>query len=211
MAASVVCTVSTNDIEEKKISSLIQAILDNAKKISLGDEMGAIISKSALKNLENSIADAEKEGAELLLDGRNPKPPKNYSDGNWLGPTIMDHIKPGRRVATEELFGPLLTIIRCHSLNEAIAIQNSSPYGNAVSVFTQNGGLAEEVARSGKAGMVGINIGVPVPREPFSFGGIYESKFGHGDITGLHSLNLWSDVKKITTKWSSQKDGTWMG
>jgi malonate-semialdehyde dehydrogenase (acetylating)/methylmalonate-semialdehyde dehydrogenase len=146
-----------------------------------------------------------------LLDGRKPKAPKAFAGGNWLAPTVLDQVKPGSHAALEELFGPVLSIIRCDSLEQAMKIQNSSIYGNAVSVFTQNGGVAEQVARLGKAGMVGINVGVPVPREPFSFGGIADSKYGHGDITGVHSLNLWSNIKKITTKWATQSDGNWMG
>jgi malonate-semialdehyde dehydrogenase (acetylating)/methylmalonate-semialdehyde dehydrogenase len=89
-------------------------------------------------------------------------------------------------------------------------IENANPYGNACSVFTSSGALAERIIQSAKAGMIGVNIGVPVPREPFSFGGINSSKFGHGDITGVHSLNFWTDIKKITTKWETQTDQTWM-
>lgn len=213
MAASVLCTVATNTEEKKQIKTLVESIAEHAKKITLGDQigqMGAIISKASLTNLEKAIAQAEKDGGQLLLDGRKPKLAAKYANGNWLLPTIIDDVKPGTQTATEELFGPVLSIVHCKSLKEALDIQNSSPYGNAVSVFTQNGGLADEVTRYGKAGMVGINIGVPVPREPFSFGGTHESKFGQGDITGVHSLDLWSNTKKITTKWAAQKDWSWM-
>lgn len=215
MAASVLCAVATNSEEKKQIEKLVQAIIDHAKKITPGEkpgQMGAIISKSSLQNLERAITQAEKNQGRLLLDGRaNYHLPPEYRGGNWLGPTIIDHVKPGAQAATEELFGPILSIIRCESLKQALEIQNSSPYGNAVSVFTQNGSYADEVARNGKGGMIGINIGVPVPREPFSFGGTDESKFGQGDITGVHSLDLWSNMKKITTKWAAQKDWSWMG
>ncbi len=223
MAASVLCTVATNPDEKKQIAKLIESITAHAQKTTLGEkpgQMGAIISKTSLANLEKAIAKAIKDGGKLLLDGRftaaaavagDKKFPKDYAGGNWLGPTIIDNVKPGTQAATEELFGPVLSIIHCKSLKQALDVQNSSPYGNAVSVFTQNGGHADEIAKHGKAGMVGINIGVPVPREPFSFGGTYESKFGQGDITGVHSLDFWSDVKKITTKWAVQKDWSWMG
>jgi malonate-semialdehyde dehydrogenase (acetylating)/methylmalonate-semialdehyde dehydrogenase len=89
-------------------------------------------------------------------------------------------------------------------------IQSTSEYGNACSVFTSSGAIAERVAREASAGMVGVNVGVPVPREPFSFGGINASKFGHGDITGHHSLDFWSDVKKVTVKWEKQTESNWM-
>ena len=91
-----------------------------------------------------------------------------------------------------------------------MAIENANPYGNACSVFTSSGDLAERVIQAAKVGMVGVNIGVPVPREPFSFGGVNESKYGHGDITGQHSLDFWTNVKKVTTKWERQSDQTWM-
>jgi malonate-semialdehyde dehydrogenase (acetylating)/methylmalonate-semialdehyde dehydrogenase len=103
--------------------------------------------------------------------------------------------------AQMEIFGPVLTIIRVGRLDEAVGISNASPYGNAASVFTTRGDVAQYVAQNANAGMIGINIGVPVPREPFSFGGTKQSRFGHGDITGRSGLDFWSDFKKITTTW----------
>ena len=100
-----------------------------------------------------------------------------------------------------EIFGPVLTIIRVDSLEDAVRISNESPYGNAAAVFTTRGDVAQYVATHSNAGMIGINIGVPVPREPFSFGGTKQSRFGHGDITGRSGLDFWSDMKKITTSW----------
>lgn len=213
MAASVLVAVadSKNDPENaKKIDRLITAIVEQARSLTLPDRMGAIISKASLNNLKGAIAEAEKSGAKILLDGRSPATPKDFSGGYWLGPTVLDNVAPGSRAATEELFGPVLSIVRVATLSEALELQKQSAYGNAVSIFTQNGAAAERVAQEGKAGMIGINIGVPVPREPFSFGGTHESKFGVGDITGIHSLNFWSNPKKLTTKWASQKDSNWM-
>ena len=212
MAASVLCAIASTDGERAAIDKLVGAIVESARSITLGDRMGAIISSDSLKRLEAAIAKAEADGARVILDGRKPKAPSAYgSGGHWLGPTILDNVKPGSEAAVEELFGPVLSIVRCATLSEALAIQAKSKYGNAVSVFTQNGGVADEVSRQGRAGMVGVNIGVPVPREPFSFGGVLDSKYGHGDITGVHSLDFWSNIKKITTKWAVQKDWSWMG
>lgn len=209
MAASVLCAIE-GESNNPRIEKLIEAIRTKASEIGLGNDMGAIISKESLQKLTAAIAQAEKDGAKIILDGRNAKPPKDFSGGNWLGPTILDHVKPGTQAATEELFGPVLSIVRCKTLDQALEIEAQSPYGNAISVFTQSGPAAEEVAKRGQVGMVGINIGVPVPREPFSFGGTYESKFGHGDITGEHSLDFWTNIKKVTTKWAQQKDNNWM-
>ena len=214
MAASVLLAVADTKKDPEsaaKIDKLIHGITESSKTLTLGDRMGAIISKTSLENLKSAIAEAEKNGAKILLDGRKNTAPTEYGGGGfWLGPTILDNVKPGTRAATEELFGPVLSIVRVNNLSEALEIQNSNPYGNAVSVFTQNGAAAERVAQDGKAGRIGINIGVPVPREPFSFGGTHESKYGVGDITGIHSLNFWSQPRKVTTKWANQKDSNWM-
>jgi malonate-semialdehyde dehydrogenase (acetylating) / methylmalonate-semialdehyde dehydrogenase len=213
MAASVLLAVADEKAgsdSAEKIERLIQGITETAKSLTLGDRMGAIISKTSLENLKAAIDEAEKNGAKVILDGRKNSAPTAYDGGYWLGPTILDHVKPGSRAASEELFGPVLSIIRVKNLTQALEIQNSNPYGNAVSIFTQNGAAAERIAQEGKAGMIGINIGVPVPREPFSFGGTHESKYGVGDITGIHSLNFWSHPRKLTTKWATQKDSNWM-
>jgi malonate-semialdehyde dehydrogenase (acetylating)/methylmalonate-semialdehyde dehydrogenase len=203
MAASVLLPI-------QDASAQIEKIVEEASKVRLGQDMGAVITKDQLNFLNEAIGRAEKAGAKVLLDGRNAKAPKGYEGGFWLGPTILDHVEKTSEAATFELFGPVLSIIRTQSLKEAIAIENSNPYGNAASVFTNNGSIAEHIATHAKAGMIGINVGVPVPREPFSFGGINESKFGHGDITGANSLNFWSDIKKVTTKWQQSNDRNWM-
>ncbi len=203
MAASVLLAVG--DVDKH-----IEKIKERAASMQLGVNMGAIITKAQVDFLHAAIARAEEAGAKVLLDGRLVKAPAGMEQGNWLSPTILDHVKPGSEAHKVELFGPIISIIRCKDLTEALAIQATSEYGNACSVFTSNGALAERVAREARAGMVGVNVGVPVPREPFSFGGINASKFGHGDITGIHSLDFWSDVKKITTKWEKQNDSTWM-
>ncbi len=203
MAASVLLAVGNVD-------SHVERIVKRAASLELGRDMGAMITKSQVTFLHDAITRAEKAGAKILLDGRKAKAPKGMEGGNWLGPTILDNIQHGSEAASIELFGPILSIVHCKDLSEALRIENSVEYGNACSVFTANGPLADRVVREASTGMVGVNIGVPVPREPFSFGGINASKFGHGDITGHHSLDFWTDVKKVTTKWEKQTDSNWM-
>lgn len=203
MAASVLLPLPHT---EKQIDAIVQ----EAKKIVLGRDMGAIISREQLEFLRAVIDRAEQSGAKILLDGRRAPLPAGFEGGNWLGPTIIDHVKKDSEAAKMELFGPVLSIIRTQNMREAIEVENTNQYGNAASIFTNTGAAAEYVASHARAGMIGINVGVPVPREPFSFGGINESKFGHGDITGENSLNFWSDLKKVTTKWQKSKDATWM-
>lgn len=203
MAASVLLAVGNVD-------SHIEKIVARAASLQLGKDMGAIITKEQRDFLATAIGRVEKAGGKILLDGRKAVPPKGFEGGHWLGPTIFDHIQPGSEAATTELFGPILSIVRCKDITEAMRIENSVDYGNACSVFTSSGALADRVMREASTGMVGVNIGVPVPREPFSFGGINASKFGQGDITGVYSLDLWSNIKKVTAKWEVQSDSNWM-
>lgn len=206
MAASVLLAVG----EARSMDPHIDRIVKRAASLELGRDMGALITKAQVDFLLGAIDRAEKAGAKILLDGRKAKPPRGKEGGNWLGPTVLDGIAPGSEAAKIELFGPILSIIRVPDLKSAMQIENSVEYGNACSVFTSSGPLADRVAREASTGMVGINVGVPVPREPFSFGGINASKFGHGDITGHQSLDFWSNIKKVTTKWEQQTDSTWM-
>lgn len=203
MAASVLLAVGNVDEQ-------IANIKQRAQETTCGDKMGAIITKEQLSFLSDSIDQAVKDGATLLLDGREFKKPAGLEDGYWIAPTILDNVKPHHNAAKNELFGPILSIIRCNNLSQALEIENANDYGNACSVFTNNGGLAQIVADQANAAMIGVNIGVPVPREPFSFAGMNSSKFGHGEITGEQSVNFWTNLKKVTVKWQMQNDHNWM-
>ena len=204
MAASVLLAVGD-------VQRIIDNVVERAAKVECGPGMGALIDRASLTRLETAIATAQSQGARVLLDGRGRKPAgEKWAAGNWLGPTLLDNVRPDMEAAQKELFGPVLSIIRVPTLSAALEVQNASAYGNAASVFTTNGAVAQAVVENSHAGMVGINVGVPVPREPFSFGGIGESKFGHGDITGVSSLGFWTDLKKVTRKWTSRTDGSWM-
>jgi malonate-semialdehyde dehydrogenase (acetylating)/methylmalonate-semialdehyde dehydrogenase len=202
MAASVLLAVGDCD-------SIIDLICGEAKKIIPGLNLGSVISKAAKDRIEKYINEAEEQGARILVDGRNPIVPENQN-GFYVGPTVIDQVTPGMRVACEEIFGPVLSIIRVNTLDEALEIENASPYGNAAAVFTQSGGIAKYVADHAGAGMIGVNIGVPVPREPFSFGGWNDSKFGVGDLTGKSSIHFWTKLKKTTTKWNPEAKTNWM-
>jgi malonate-semialdehyde dehydrogenase (acetylating)/methylmalonate-semialdehyde dehydrogenase len=203
MAGSVLVVVG----EAERFVSKVVAL---ASQIELGKEMGALIDGAAHARLSAGLAEAAREGAQLLLDGRTQPAPAGFEAGNWLGPSVIDQVTPDMRNAKIELFGPLLSVIRVKTLDEALALEQLSPYGNATSIFTQSGAVASYVAERATSGMVGVNIGVPVPREPFSFGGTKDSKFGQGDMTGPAGVELWSNMKKITTKWALSEDATWM-
>ncbi len=202
MAASVMIAVSGVD-------RIISKLCDEAMKIVPGVNLGSVISKAAKDRIINYINLAEKEGAKILVDGRNCVV-EGKEGGFYVGPTVIDNVTPDMKVAQEEIFGPVLSIIRAANVDDAIAIENASPYGNAAAVFTQSGGLARHVIEHASAGMIGVNIGVPVPREPFSFGGWNESKFGAGDITGKSSIEFWTKPKKTTVKWNPESKVNWM-
>jgi malonate-semialdehyde dehydrogenase (acetylating)/methylmalonate-semialdehyde dehydrogenase len=123
---------------------------------------------------------------------------------------VIDFVSPEMAIAKEEVFGPVLAILRSPDLDSAIAIENSSDYGNAASIFTQSGIHARRFMEEASAGMIGVNIGVPVPREPFSFGGWNDSKFGVSDITGKSSIDLWTQLKKTSVKWNPESRTNWM-
>ncbi|MEP7053127.1 MAG: CoA-acylating methylmalonate-semialdehyde dehydrogenase [Pseudomonadota bacterium] len=188
----------------------VEKVVEAASRIQLGTDMGALIDSAAHARLNAGIAQAEQEGAKLLLDGRARPAPAGLEAGNWLAPSVIDQVTPDMACAQVELFGPLLSIIRVKTLDEALALERLSPYGNATSIFTQSGAVGSYVAERATSGMVGVNIGVPVPREPFSFGGTKDSKFGQGDMTGPAGVELWSNLKKITSKWALSEDATWM-
>jgi malonate-semialdehyde dehydrogenase (acetylating)/methylmalonate-semialdehyde dehydrogenase len=203
MAGSLLVAVDSAERLLPKIQGLAQSL-------ELGSSMGALIDRAAHTRLVQAIERAQKEGAVVALDGRQAPVPAAYAAGNWLGPTILDRVTPEMECAQAELFGPVLSVVRVPTLEAALLLERASPYGNATSIFTSSGAVARHIAERASSGMIGVNVGVPVPREPFSFGGTKRSKFGHGDITGPAAVDFWTDLKKITTKWATQLDATWM-
>ncbi|MEO7531312.1 MAG: CoA-acylating methylmalonate-semialdehyde dehydrogenase [Sediminibacterium sp.] len=203
------CMAASAMIGVGEIDHIIAKICDEARKIVPGKNLGAVINKQSQERIERYITEAEEQGAKILVDGRNTKV-AGKEKGTYVGPTVIDFVTPDMSVATEEIFGPVISIMRTNTVDEALAIENANPYGNAASVFTQNGGMARYIIDRASAGMIGVNVGVPVPREPFSFGGWNESKFGVGDITGKSSIEFWTKLKKSTTKWNPEAGVNWM-
>lgn len=203
------CMAASAMVAVGEVEHIIQELVNEAKKIIPGKNLGSVISEQAKDRIENYITEAERDGAKILLDGRNYKV-QGKENGFYVGPTVIDYVKPEMKIAKEEVFGPVLSIIRTDNVDNALSIQQSSFYGNAASVFTQSGGLAKYIAERASAGMIGVNIGVPVPREPFSFGGWNESKFGACDITGKSSIEFWTKLKKTTVKWNPEAKTNWM-
>jgi malonate-semialdehyde dehydrogenase (acetylating)/methylmalonate-semialdehyde dehydrogenase len=203
------CMAASTMIGIGPVDHIIEKICAEAKKLIAGGNLGAVINELSKKRIERYITEAEKQGAKILVDGRNVVV-NGKENGTYVGPTVIDYVSPDMAIAKEEIFGPVICIIRTKTIDEALAIENANPYGNAASVFTQNGGAARYVMEKASAGMIGVNIGVPVPREPFSFGGWNESKFGVGDITGKSSIEFWTKLKKSTVKWNPEAGVNWM-
>jgi malonate-semialdehyde dehydrogenase (acetylating)/methylmalonate-semialdehyde dehydrogenase len=202
MAASVLVTVGDCDV-------ILAAIEEEMRRIVPGKNMGAVISRAAQERIEGYIDQAEADGARIRVDGRGATVPGKRR-GFYVGPTLIDGLDAGHQAACDEIFGPVLSVLRVETLEEALAIENASPFGNAASIYTSSGATARYFEQRANAGMIGVNIGVPVPREPFSFGGWNDSRFGVGDITGTDGLSFWTKTKKITTKWSVDSGRNWM-
>lgn len=203
------CMAGSAMVGVGNVDHIISKLCDEARKIIPGENLGSVISKEAKEKIERYITEAEESGAKILVDGRNATV-KDHEDGFYVGATVIDFVTPEMAIAKEEVFGPVLAIIRAKDLDEAIQIENSSNYGNAASVFTESGANARYVMDNASAGMIGVNIGVPVPREPFSFGGWNESKFGVCDITGKSSIEFWTQLKKTSIKWDPEAKKNWM-
>jgi len=203
MAASVLLIVG----EGPKQDELLKKVVEKASKIEPGTgpgQMGAVIDAASHKKILGHIEASEQGGAEILLDGRSWLDGPMAKDGGcWIGPTVIKHNSPDDKTMKEEVFGPVLSVYTVSSWREAVDIENSNEFGNAACVYTTNGGHADWFIGRFRAAMLGINIGIPVPREPFSFGGLYgtRSKFGDMDITGDGAMEFFTNRIKVTSKW----------
>ncbi len=200
LAASVV--VAVGSAYERVREGLVAA----AKAVKLGDgmdpavTMGPVVSAAHRQKVLGYIEKGIAEGAKLLVDGRNATV-DGHPGGFWVGPTIFDDVKPGMTIATEEIFGPVLSIMKAKDLDEAIAIANRSEYGNASSIYTQNGKEAREFSLGIQAGMVGVNVGVAAPMAFFPFGGQKASFYGDTKAHGQTGIDFYTERKVVITRW----------
>ena len=205
MAASVMLAVGETDT----MDNIVRGVVEQARALVTGRDIGPVISEAARDRIERYIDEAEAAGARVLVDGRHAVV-EGREGGYYVGATVIDGVTPEMRIAQEEVFGPVLAIVRSRSLDDALAVENRSPYGNAAAVFTEKGSSARYVAEHTTSGMIGVNVGVPVPREPFGFGGWGDSAFGAGEITGPSSIEFWTRTRKTTTKWNRDAGTNWM-
>ena len=183
-----------------------EGILAAARAVVLGDgarpgvTMGPVISAAHRDKVVAYIDKGVAEGAKLLLDGRGAKV-EGHPGGFWVGPTVFDEVTPEMSIATEEIFGPVLCLMRAKDLDEAIALTNRSPYGNAASIYTASGKAAREFQLRIQAGMVGVNIGVAAPMAMFPFGGQKGSFFGDTKAHGAAGIDFYTERKIVITRW----------
>ena len=193
----------------RMIASSGDRVVGAARGLTLGSGlesstgMCALVTDQHKQRVENYIQLGVEEGATLLLDGRGAKV-DGLPDGNFVGPTIFDHVTPEMRIATEEIFGPVLSVMRAATLAEAIELANRSPFGNGASIFTSSGGAAREFRNRIECGMIGINAGVPAPMAFFSFGGFKSSIFGDLRAHGPDAVEFYTRKKAVIERWFDQ-------
>lgn len=195
----------------KAADELIPHLVEASAKMKVGPtdgdvhpDMGPLVTKEHLEKVKGLINKGEKEGAQVALDGRNVSlsgAGTNHKNGFFLGPTILDHTKPEMSVVREEIFGPVLSVVRVDSLEGALALGRDCPYGNGAVMYTNSGRAAREFKRHFNAGMIGINVGVPAPMAWFPFTGWNASFFGDLHIQGSEGIQFYTQQKMTMTRW----------
>jgi malonate-semialdehyde dehydrogenase (acetylating)/methylmalonate-semialdehyde dehydrogenase len=199
MAGSVLVLVGAGE-------GFLDPVVEAARALKLGSGldpqtgMGPVISAAHRERIEGYVELGLREGARLVLDGRGARA-EGLPDGFFIGPTVFDDVAPGMRIAREEIFGPVLCVMRARDLGEAVDLANASPYGNGASVFTASGAAAREFRSRVQCGMVGINAGVPAPMAFFSFGGFKNSFFGDLRAHGPDSVEFYTRKKAVIERW----------
>ena len=188
---------------------LIEKIKVRALKIKTGDgttnaDMGPLVTKVHRDKVTSYINAGEKDGAKVVVDGRNVDV---AGDGFWLGPTLFDHVKPEMSIYLEEIFGPVLSVIRVKTYDQALKLVNDHQYGNGTAIFTNDGGAARRFQNEVEVGMVGINVPIPVPMAYFSFGGWKNSLFGDSHAHGTEGVHFFTRGKVVTSRWLDPSHG----
>ena len=185
---------------------IVEAVNDRARAVKVGagretgSEMGPVVTRQAQERIVGLIGTGEAQGARITVDGRGCTVP-GYEEGFFVGPTVIDRVTPGMDVYDEEIFGPVLSVVRSDSVDDAIALINSNPYGNGTAIFTNSGEAARRFQRGVNVGMIGINVPVPVPMAFYSFGGWKESLFGDKHIHGPEGVSFYTRGKVVTARW----------
>jgi malonate-semialdehyde dehydrogenase (acetylating) / methylmalonate-semialdehyde dehydrogenase len=184
---------------------LVAKISERARAIRVGDgagdsDMGPLVTKAHRDKVASYIDAGERDGAKIVVDGRDVRP-ECARDGFWLGPTLIDHVTPNMSVYADEIFGPVLSVLRVETYDQALQLVNDNPYGNGTAIFTNDGGAARRFQNEVEVGMVGINVPIPVPMAYYSFGGWKASLFGDTHAHGTDGVHFFTRQKAITSRW----------
>jgi malonate-semialdehyde dehydrogenase (acetylating)/methylmalonate-semialdehyde dehydrogenase len=201
--------ISALVVVEPVADALVAKIKERAVKLKTGDgtkgaDMGPLVTQVHRDKVASYVDAGEKEGATIVVDGRTVNPGGN---GFWLGPTLFDHVTPKMSIYTDEIFGPVLSVIRVKTYDEALALVNSHQYGNGTAIFTNDGGAARRYQNEVEVGMVGINVPIPVPMAYYSFGGWKNSLFGDSHAHGTEGVHFFTRGKVVTSRWLDPSHG----
>ncbi|KEF19134.1 MULTISPECIES: CoA-acylating methylmalonate-semialdehyde dehydrogenase [Streptomyces] len=206
MAISVVVTVGDT------ADPLIEKIKERAAALTIGpgddpsSEMGPLITKAHRDKVASYVTGAAAQGADVVIDGTDFTVP-GHENGHWIGVSLLDNVTPQMDAYRDEIFGPVLSVVRVETYDEAISLMNSSPWGNGTAIFTRDGGAARRFQLEVEAGMVGVNVPIPVPVGYHSFGGWKDSLFGDHHIYGNDGIHFYTRGKVVTTRWPDPSDG----
>jgi malonate-semialdehyde dehydrogenase (acetylating) / methylmalonate-semialdehyde dehydrogenase len=201
MAVSVLVAVGTAG------DQLLERIRERIADVQVGDgrdarsDMGPLITAEHRDRVAGYLDFGEAEGAELVVDGREVRV-EGRAGGFFLGPSLLDHVTPGMAVYRDEIFGPVLSVVRVSTYEQARDLVNANPYGNGVALFTRDGGTARRFQNEIEVGMVGINVPIPVPMAYYSFGGWRNSLFGDSHVYGEEGIRFNTRLKVITSRWA---------
>ncbi|MEM0900059.1 MAG: CoA-acylating methylmalonate-semialdehyde dehydrogenase [Pseudomonadota bacterium] len=187
--------------------ALVERLVPKIEALKVGpasdraSEMGPLVTKEAMERVRGYIDKGEKEGAKVAVDGRGFTPPQGYEDGFFVGPTLIDHVKPDMSIWKDEIFGPVLSVVRREDYAEAVDLVHAHEYANGVAIFTRDGDAARSFANDIEVGMVGVNVPIPVPMAFHSFGGWKASLFGDHHMHGPEGVRFYTRIKAVTTRW----------
>jgi malonate-semialdehyde dehydrogenase (acetylating)/methylmalonate-semialdehyde dehydrogenase len=190
---------------------LVDKIRERIGRLRTGDgrrgcDMGPLVTAAHRDRVASFIAAGEADGAKVVADGRGIQA-DGEDGGFWLGPTLLDHVRPGMSVYTEEIFGPVLSVVRVPTYDDALELVNANPYGNGTAIFTNDGGAARRYQAEVEVGMVGVNVPIPVPMAYYSFGGWKNSLFGDTHAHGTEGVHFYTRGKVVTTRWLDPSHG----
>jgi malonate-semialdehyde dehydrogenase (acetylating)/methylmalonate-semialdehyde dehydrogenase len=190
---------------------LVARIAERAQALRTGDgtdgaDMGPLVTQAHRDKVAGYVDAGEEAGAKVVVDGRGLAP-AGAEGGFWLGPTLLDQVTPQMSVYTDEIFGPVLSVLRVESYDDALALVNGNPYGNGTAIFTNDGGAARRFQNEVEVGMIGINVPIPVPMAYYSFGGWKSSLFGDSHAHGTEGVHFFTRGKVVTSRWADPSHG----